>query len=168
MAGRGYGYRSAKTIRPFTWPGFLGSLFVSAMIMFAFGLLTDNSLRLFGIGISAWKDALWDCVMALFFGSIVAPLFWRIGLVTFPQYLLGAFALVVPMTIVSALVLSRFHDVSIDVPGIDAAAFPNQSFAISAYVRLIRAVIYVPVFLASFYWIYHLALGMAPKGHEHG
>ena len=168
MAGRGYGYRSVETMRPFTWPALLGSLFVSAMIMFAFGLLMDNTLRLFGIGISAWKDSLWDCFMAFCCGSIVAPVFWRIGLVTFPQYLLGAFALVVPITIVSAIVLSRFHDVSIDVPGIDAAAFPNQSFAISAYVRLIRAVIYVPVFLACFYWIYHVFLGRAPMGHEHG
>lgn len=155
---------SLGELRPFTWRGFMLALVMSSVIMFFFGLVMDNTLRLFGVGISPWKDALWDCVMATFFGSLIAPIFWRLGLCTFPQYLLGAFALVVPITICSALVLSQFHDVRIVVPGLDAVSFPNQSFAISAYVRLIRAVIYVPVYLASFYWIYHIALRMAPKG----
>jgi hypothetical protein len=168
MRHRRFSFRRPDSPDPFTWQGFLAALFLSSVAMFFFGLAMDNALRLFGIGISAWQDALWDSCMAFFFGSFVAPLFWRIGLITFPQYLLGAFALVVPITIISVLALSRFHDVRVEVPGIDALSFPDQSFAISAYVRLIRAVIYVPFFLGVFYFIYHVLIGMAPKGHPNG
>lgn len=150
-------------LQAFRWPVFLFSLFVSAFVMFLFGLTMDNTLRLFGIGISPWFDSLWDSFLGVFFASFIAPLFWRIGLVTFPQYLLGAFALAAPITIISVLVLSRFYDVSVDVPGINSAAFPDQSFAISAYVRLIRAVVFIPVFLWVFYWVFHIYFGMAPK-----
>lgn len=148
---------------PFQWSAFIASLLFSAFLMFLFGLVMDNSLRIFGVGISAWIDAMWDSSMAAIFGFLVAPIFWRIGLVTFPQYLLGAFALMVPITILSVLILSRFHDVGVEVAGIDTESFPNQYFAITAYVRLIRAMIFVPFFLAAFYWWFHVAFGMAPK-----
>lgn len=154
-------------MQSFRWSIFLFSLFVSASVMFLFGLAMDNTLRLFGIGISSWFDSLWDSFLGVFFATFIAPVFWRIGLVTFPQYLLGAFALAAPITIISVLVLSRFYNVSIEVPGINSAAFPDQSFAVSAYVRLIRAVIFIPVFLWVFYWVFHICFGMAPKSFKH-
>lgn len=156
-------FKKPDIMQPFQWPVFLLSLVLGAFVMFMFGLAIDNVLRIFGVGISAWFDAFWDAFVTVFFGAFVAPIFWRIGLVTFPQYLLGALALVVPISIISVLVLSRFHNVGIDVPGIDSDVFPNRFFAVTAYVRLIRAMIDVPVFLAAFYWIYHIAFGMAPK-----
>lgn len=131
--------------------------------MFLFGLAMDNSLRIFGIEISAWVDALWDSFMVIVFGSFMGPVFWRIGLVTFPQYLLGALALVVPISAISVLLLSRFYNVGIEIPGIDSDDFPNRFIAVTAYVRLMRAMVSVPVFLGAFYWIYHVSFGMAPK-----
>ena len=156
--------RKPEQLQPFRWPVFLTSLVIGATVMFVFGLAMDNALRVFGVGISSWFDAFWDSFITIFFGAVIAPIFWRVGLVTFPQYLLGALALVVPISIISVLILSNFHDVGIEVPGIDSEAFPNRFLAVTAYVRLIRAMIFVPVFLASFYWIYHVFFGMAPRG----
>ena len=131
--------------------------------MFGFGLIVDNLLRAFGIGISGWFDSLWDSILASFCGFIVAPIFWRIGLVTLPQYLLGAFALVVPITLVSILILSQFHNVGIEMPGINHQSHPNQYVALTAYIRLFRSMIFTPVYLACFYWMFHVALGMKTK-----
>ncbi|WP_419914541.1 hypothetical protein [Hoeflea sp.] len=149
--------------QPFQWSGFFLSLFGASTVMFLFGLLMDNTLRAFGIGISSWFDSLWESFLGTFFGSFIAPIFWRIGLITFPQYLLGAFALVVPITILSVLFLSQFRDVGISVPGIDSELHPNQHFATTAYIRLFRAMLFVPVYLAFFYWMFHVSLGMKPR-----
>lgn len=153
-------FRKPPVLQPFRWPVFFVSLMASSLVMFLFGLLMDNTLRIFGVGISSWFDSLWDACLGTFFGAIVAPIFWRIGLVTFPQYLLGAFTLVVPITLLSVIVLSQFHNVEIEVPGIASDAYPNQLIAISAYVRLFRAMIFVPVYLAFFYWIFHISFAM--------
>ena len=155
--------KKPKVLQPFKWAGFFISLFGASIAMFLFGVLMDNTLRAFGIGISSWFDAAWESFLGSFFGAFVAPIFWRIGLVTFPQYLLGAFALMVPITILSVLVLSRFHDVGIDVPGIDFETHPNQYFATSAYIRLFRSMLFVIVYLATFYWIFHILIGMEPR-----
>lgn len=155
--------RKPKDLQPFKWSGFFLSLCASSFVMFLFGLMLDNSLRAFGIGISGWIDSLWDSFMGTFFGSFIAPIFWRMGLLTFPQYLLGASALVVPITILSVLVLSQFHEVGIYVPGIDSELHRNQYLATTAYIRLFRSMLFVPVYLAFFYWIFHVSLGMKPR-----
>ena len=155
--------RKPEIQQPFRWPGFFLSLFASSIVMFMFGLMMDNTLRAFGIGISSWFVSLWDSFLGSFFGSFIAPIFWRLGLVTFPQYLLGASALVVPITILSVLVLSQFHDVGINVPGIDSELHPNQHFATTAYIRLFRSMLFVPVYLAFFYWMFHVSFGMKPR-----
>lgn len=156
-------WRKPERPQPFRWPAFFISLLASSVVMFLFGLMLDNTLRAFGVGISGWFDSLWDSFLGTFFGSFVAPIFWRIGLVTFPQYLLGASALVVPITILSVLVLSQFHNVWIEVPGISSEAHPNQYFATTAYIRLFRAMLFVPVYLAFFYWMFHVSFGMEPR-----
>lgn len=155
--------RKPAVPQPFRWSILFVSLVLSCTVMFLFGLLMDNLLRMFGVGVSAWFDSLWDSLLTVACGMVFAPVFWRIGLVTFPQYLLGAFTLVVPISLASVLVLSQFHDVGIGVPGIDADAFPSQHIAITAYVRLIRAMLFVPVFLSVFYWMFHVAFGMSPR-----
>ena len=155
--------RKPDKLQEFRWLTLLRALIISASIMFVFGLVMDNTLRLFGVGISAWLDALWDSLLAIFCGFFLAPVFWRIGLVTFSQYMLGAFALVVPIAGTSFAVLSQFYNVWIEVPGIDSAAYPDQHIAITAYVRLIRAMVFVPIFLAAFYWVFHIVFAMAPR-----
>lgn len=155
--------RKPETPQPFRWPVFFISLIASSVAMFLFGLAMDNTLRAFGIGISSWFDSLWESFLGILFGSFVAPIFWRIGLGTFPQYLLGASALVIPISILGVLVLSQFHDVGISVPGIDPAIHSTQYIATSAYIRLFRSMIFVPVYLGAFYWIFHISFGMEPR-----
>ena len=155
-------FRKPETMQPFRWPAFLISLFASFVAMLLFALVMDNTLRAFGIGISNWFDSLWDSALATVCSFFVAPIFWRIGLVTLPQYLLGASALVIPTTILSVLILSQFHDVGISVPGIDSQTHTTQYVATSAYIRLFRSILCVPIYLGVFYWVFHISFGMAP------
>lgn len=155
--------RKPEMLLPFRWPAFLISLFASFVAMFLFALVMDNTLRAFGIGISNWFDSLWDSALATVCSFFIAPIFWRIGLVTLPQYLLGASALVIPTTIISVLILSQFHDVGISVPGIDSQTHTTQYLAISAYIRLFRSILCVPVYLGVFYWMFHISFGMDPR-----
>lgn len=149
--------------RPFQWDIFIACLGVSGLAVFICGLLMDNMLRLFDIGISPWRDALLSGFFSFLFSIPIAPALWRLGLVTLPQYLLGAMAVFVPLTILSTIVVSPSHDIMIKVPGFDDDAPANQLWALTAYIRLARSAIFVPVFLFTFWFSYHYLCNMDPK-----
>ena len=152
---------SAK--RPFRWSIFIACLAASGVTVSFCGILIDNLLRMFDVGISPWQDAFWSGVFAFLFSIPIAPALWRLGLVTLPQYLLGAMAVFVPLTIVSTIIMSQSYDIMIRVPGVDEDAPANQVWALTAYIRLARSAIFVPVFLFTFWFTYHDLCNMAPK-----
>lgn len=149
--------------RPFRWPTFIACLAASGLTVTFCGILIDNLMRMFDIGISPWRDALWSGVFAFLFSIPIAPALWRLGLVTLPQYLLGAMAVFVPLTIVSTIIMSQSYDIMIRVPGFDEDVPANQVWALTAYIRLLRSAIFVPVFLFTFWFTYHYLCNMAPK-----
>src|SRR5262245_11857870 len=128
-------YRRRKGNRPFCWDYFMICILSGGVAVFFSGLLIDNVLQMFNIGISSWKEALWSAVFSVIFSGPIAPVFWRFGLVSLPQYLLGATGLFVPLTILSALIMYFFYDIRITAPDFDSDAIASQVWALTAYVR---------------------------------
>lgn len=150
----------AQPFRPGTYLACLG---VSALAVFGAGLVVDNGLRMFDVGISPWREAMWSAIFSFLFSVPIAPILWRLGLVTLPQYLLGAMAVVVPLTILSALAMSQFYDIMIRVPGFDDDTPVSQVWVLTAYIRLARSALYVPIFLFTFWYSFHRVCNMAAR-----
>ena len=150
---------------PFTWGSFLLALGAAGLACLAFGLVMDNALRQFGVGVSPWADAAWDASLATLCSLPLALAFWRVGLVTLPHYLMGAAVLLGPLTIASAAALALFRDVAIPVPGIEGGGDDMRIYAATIYVRLVRGCLFAGVFLITFYLVYHRWLGRAPRWH---
>ena len=149
--------------QPFRWDIFLLCLTAGGVAIFIVGIVFDNLLHIFDVSISSWREALWSAVFGVLFSIPIAPMLWRLGLVTLPQYLLGAMAVFVPLTILSALLMSGFYDIKITVPDFDNDAAASQVWALTAYIRLARSAIFVPVFLITFWFTYHRVFKMEPR-----
>lgn len=148
--------------RPFTWAGFVMALAVAGLAQFAVALGLDAALRQAGLALHPWRDAAWSVLVGGISSFFIAPVFWRMGLVNLPQYLIGAFAVMAPITVLSFVLLASVDRGLIAAPWA-AAHLPGHAIALTAYVRLIRAVVLVPVWLGAFYWVYHVRLNMAPR-----
>lgn len=148
--------------RAFTWRGYTSALAFAAVVLFVVGVALDAMLRATGIGISIWFDAFWSAVVGFGASFFVARMFWRLGLKTLPQYMIGAFAVMAPISILSFIPLTQIFGAAITVPWITDDASPHHAVAMTVYIRFARAVILVPIFLAAFYWFYHIRLRMEP------
>jgi hypothetical protein len=150
-----------KNAKPFRWPHYLTSHLVCSLAVLAVGLVLDNILRAFGIGISPWKDAMYSALSGFFIASPLVPLLWRVGLVTGPQYVLGGLSVFVPATLLSVLVISQFDSILVAVPGFEGMEGDSQVWATTAYVRIARSAILFPVYIFFFWLIFHRLFGMA-------
>lgn len=153
----------AKTGLPFRWSGFITALCFAGCVQFVAAVGIDAILRGFGIALHPWCDAACSVAVAATASFFVARLFWRLGLVTLGQYMVGAFCLICPITVVLFLMLYMQDRALFQAAALDPDVAWHQAIGLSAYVRLIRATVLAPVFLAAFYWFYHVALGMAPR-----
>jgi len=150
-----------ENARPFRWPQYLTSHLVSSLAILAVGLVLDNMLRAFGIGISPWKDAVYSALSGFIIASPLVPLLWRVGLVTGPQYVLGGLSVFVPATLLSVLVISQFDSILVMVPGFEGHADDSQLWATTAYVRIARSAILFPVYILVFWLVFHRMFAMA-------
>lgn len=151
------------TTRPFRWDCFLICMATGGVAVFVSGVLMDNILQMFDIGITSWQEALWSAVFSVIFSVPIAPIFWRFGLISLPQYLLGATGLFVPLTMVSVAIMNIFHDVRITAPDFNSDALASQVWALTAYVRIARSAVFVPVFLLTFWFMFHRVCRMKPR-----
>lgn len=149
--------------RPFTQRGYITALVFAGICLFVFGLAFDAVLRAFGIGVAPWFEAFWSAVVGVIVSYPVARVFWRMGLVTYPQYLIGAFTIMAPIALLSFLPVMLLYGTTIEMPWAGVIIPQEQAIALTIYVRLARAVLLVPVFLAAFTWFYHVHLRMEPK-----
>lgn len=150
-------------VRPFRWDCFMACILSGGVAVFITGILIDNILQMFNIGISSWQEAAWSGIFSVIFSAPIAHVFWRFGLVSLPQYLLGATGLFVPLTILSALLMTLFWDIRITAPDFDGNALPSQVWALTAYVRIARSAFFVPVYLLTFWFMFHRVCRMKPR-----
>lgn len=143
--------------------GYVSALCFAGLVLFLIGLGFDSVLRAFGIGIAPWFEAFWSAFVGVVVSFFVARLFWRMGLVTFPQYMLGAFTIMAPIAILSFIPVAQLFGNTIALPWLSETASDHHAIALTIYIRLARAVILVPVFLGAFTWFYHVHLGMEPE-----
>ncbi len=117
-------------------------------------LALDALLREFGIAIHPWKEAVAAGLGGLIFASLLVPVLWHLKLLTLSQYLLGASILILPTTLAVMIAVSFF-----DSALVDTFLNPNgdrKEFALAIYVRLVRSIVLVPVYIATFFLVYHL------------
>lgn len=150
-------------LRPYEHRGYVAALLFAGGVLFVFGLIFDAVLRGFGIGVAPWFEAFWSALVGVTVSYFVARLFWRMGLVTLPQYLVGAFAIMAPIALLSFLPVIRLFGSTIEMPWLEADVSQHHAIALTVYVRLARAVILVPIYLTAFYWFYHIHLRMRPE-----
>jgi len=155
------------TRRPYTRRGFVLALLFAGGVLFFVGLVLDVALRLGGIGVSVWIEAFWSATLGTICSYFIAPMFWRMGLVTLPQYMVGAFAVMSPIAILSFIPLSQLIGPQVEMPWLDPDAPADHAIALTIYLRLARAAVLVPIYLVAFYWFYHVHLGMAPRQRDH-
>ena len=149
--------------RPFRWDCFLICMATAGLAVFVSGVLMDNILQMFDIGIASWQEALWSAVFSVMFSIPIAQVFWRFGLISLPQYLLGATGLFVPLTMASVAIMNIFYDVRITAPDFNSDALASQVWALTAYVRIARSAVFVPVFLLTFWFMFHRVCRMRPR-----
>ncbi|MCY6381580.1 hypothetical protein [Hoeflea prorocentri] len=152
---------TASDGNPFPFRPYLVSHACGGLTVFLLALLLDNILLAFGFSLSAWKGAVYTACVGFILSVLLAPLIWRIGLVTGPHYILGGLALFVPATLVSSLVISQFESIMILLPGGDTIGSASQKWAITAYVRIARAAILFPCYLFAFWLVYHRLFGLS-------
>jgi hypothetical protein len=153
--------RAGET-RDFRFDWFAVCLTAGGLAVFLSGVVIDNILQMFDIAIASWQEAGWSAIFGTIFAAAVAPFFWRFGLVTLPQYLLGATGLFVPLTMLSVAVMNFFWDVRITGPDFGGDAMPSQVWALTAYVRIARSAVFMPVFLLTFWFMFHRVYKMKP------
>ena len=145
---------------PFRWDIFVLSLAISGFATFIAALVMDNTLIQFYLIISPWRDAMWSAIFATICSFFVAPIIWKIGLVTFPQYLLAAMAVFVPLTVLSTLLMGLHYDIIISISK-DIVDLPeNQKWVLTAYIRLARSAVLIPVYLLVFWYVFHRVFKM--------
>ncbi len=144
-----------REIKPFSIWVFLAVQPVCALIQFAVGIGLDNTLRELGVNIHPWKEAFYAALGGIFFMTTCAPLAWRVGLVTIPQYFLAAMALLMPATIIWLFLFSPFSPIQFEVAHLDVAADDSRALAMSIYIRIARSTILSPVYVLTFWYLYH-------------
>lgn len=148
---------------PFGMRGYIAALSFAGVVLFIFGLALDALLRLMGIGVVLGIEAFWSAFLGTVCSFFIARLFWRMGLVTLPQYMVGAFAVMTPIAIISFVPLSQLIGAQVDMPWLGQDVSDDHAIALTVYLRLGRAAVLVPIYLMAFYWYYHIHLWMAPK-----
>lgn len=149
--------------KKFTWKPFLLTQLACGLFTTLCALLLDNSLRHLGIEIHPWKEALISGAAGTFFATLFVPLLWRLGLVTIPQYILGAIGLFIPATLLSLFAVYQFHPIIINFVGIELSSLSdNQNWAVTIYIRIFRSTILFPAYIFAFWLIYHKYLGNKP------
>lgn len=143
----------------FEWRPFLLTQLPCGLFTTLCALLLDNTLRQYGVGIHPWREAVISGAAGIFFSSLFVPILWRLGLVTVPQYLLGAVGLFVPATLLSLLVVHFFQPILIDIAGFEFAAGDSRAWAMAVYIRISRSVVLFPTYVFAFWFIYHKCLG---------
>lgn len=141
------------------------ALGLTAAVQLAAALAIDTALRACGVDLHPWRDAVGTVLCALPLTICVPLVSWRMGLITLRQYLAGGFAITAPvLTLVFVMLIAADHAL------IAPAWLPRQEIppdiARTAYFRLIRAAVLVPIWLTAFHWAYHIHLQMIPQGHE--
>jgi hypothetical protein len=147
-----------RTRKPFSLTLFLAVQPVCGVVSFVFAVFLDNALRTIGIDIHPWKEALTAALGGVFFLTTCAPLAWRLGLITLPQYFLAAVWLFMPATIIWLAVGNLFTPIAIDMAQYPADLPDNKVWAISTYIRIVRSAIISPVYILSFWFFYHYLL----------
>ena len=128
--------------------------------MMVCAVILDNTLRYFGIEIHPWKEAVFSGLAGIFFSSLFVPVLWKLGLITVPQYILGALGVFVPATLISLAVIYHFHPIIIDIAGLDFdSTDDSKAWAISIYIRILRSAVLFPIYIFAFWLIYHKYLG---------
>ena len=150
----------SKPNKKFTWRPFLLTQLPCGLFTILFALILDNLLRQFGVDIHPWKEALVSGLAGIFFSSLFVPLLWRLGLITVPQYILGALGLFIPATLLSLLAIYQFHPIIIDIAGLDLnTQSDSEAWAMTIYIRITRSAVLFPVYIFIFWLVYHKYLG---------
>lgn len=136
------------------WHAYLLAHALAGLILFLCALFIDNLMRQFGVDIHAWKEALASALAGIVFSIPLLRVLWRLGLVTIPQYMLGAVTLFIPATLLSLIGVYFFQPILIDIAGIDVNN-TSQSWATTIYLRIARSAILFPIYIAGFCWVYH-------------
>ncbi|MCI4664138.1 MAG: hypothetical protein MRY74_05395 [Neomegalonema sp.] len=141
---------------------YLAAHAASALATMLAALLVDTCLRAIEIPIHPWKDAFLTGVAAFTFSSLLVPLLWRMGLRTLPQYMLGAVAIFAPATLLSLAIIAVFDADSILIKFTDIEGEEEDSYywALTAYIRIARSAVLLPVYVTIFCAVYHKHFGM--------
>lgn len=152
-----------ETARPYEFRPFAIGVVAGGLAVFAVGLVLDRILISFGVELSPWRDAAWSGAFGVIFGGPGILAVWRIGVVTLRQYILAALILFAPLTVLSLLALAAFEDVVIAAPWAAGGEISAHDLAYTAYVRIARSAVFMPFFIAGFYFVYHRWFGCAPR-----
>lgn len=131
---------------------------LSAVGIFAVTLLIDLTLVSQGARLAAWGEA---GASAAFGSILLAPLtlvMWRLGIVRLAQYLLAALVLFPPATLLTAMFYPLIG-LSIMPPEGYPWVDESRLLAFEMSVRLVRASVATPIYLFTFWAIYHNRLG---------
>lgn len=145
----------------FEWWPFLITQIPCGLFTTCCALVLDNVLRQYGVDIHPWREAIISGAAGIFFSSLFVPLLWRLGLVTVPQYMLGALGLFIPATLLSLFVVYAYQPVLIDIAGFEFTPDDNRAWAMTAYIRISRSAVLFPTYIFAFWLIYHKYLGRA-------
>ena len=148
-----------RNIKPFSVYIFLAVQPVCALVQFIVGLGIDNSLRELGVDIHPWKEAFYAALGGIFFMSTCTPISWRLGLVTLPQYFLAAIAMFMPATIIWLFLFSPIAPIQFEITELNARIDEGRTLAMSVYIRISRSLVLTPVYVLTFWYLYHYLLG---------
>ena len=145
--------------KPFSIHWFLAVQPACAVVSFICAITLDNTLRIVGVEVHPWKDALTAALGGVFFMTTCAPLAWRVGLTTLPQYFLAAISLFMPATIIWLLVTTMITPIQIDMTAVSPDLTETRMWAMSIYIRIVRSAILSPAYIFAFWFFYHHLLG---------
>ncbi len=146
------GYNAGPKNKP--WHAYLLAHLGAGLSLLLCALLTDNLMRQFGIDIHPWKEALASSLAGIVFAAPLLLVLWRLGLVTIPQYMLGAITLFIPATLLSLIGIYFFEPILIEISGMNVNN-TSQSWAATIYLRIARSAVLFPVYIVAFWYIYH-------------
>lgn len=149
--------------RPFGWRPFILASVLAGVGCSLSAVALDTVLIRYGVPLTPFWDAFFSGFFGIVFGMPGFLLVWRLGVVTLQQYILCSLILLSPLTILSLFFVSITQDVVLQAPWDSEVTISAHDLAYTGYVRILRSLFLVPIFLFIFTLMYHRYYGCGPK-----